>query len=202
MKLSPDQRDAVAELINMGVGRASASLNELLECAVELSVPSVLVVSPDEVSSCLGAEAEELLSTVQMAFRGGFSGKAELVFPPESAQHLVSAAVGEPMEADQDDAVWVGTMTEVGNILLNGVMGTISNLLTSPLDYSVPSYVEASLEELVKCESAGEPQSVLIARTRFSVAELSIEGDVVLVFETESFAAVLESLDSISTSLD
>lgn len=201
MNLTGEQTDAITELINIGVGRASAALNELLEFAVTLSVPSVRLLSGADVAQYLGTTEETPLAGVQMGFAGGFSGTAELVFPPKSARHLISVLVGEKLDVNQRDSLWVGTLTEVGNILLNGVMGAISNALDSPLEYDIPSYVEASLLDFVELGSPDD-ESTLVARTRFSVDELSVEGDVILVFETESFSTVLESLEALSDSLD
>ena len=201
MILTPEQTDAITELVNIGVGRASASLNELLDFAVTLSVPSVRLVRAIDVLKYLDADPDMPLAGVQMGFTGELAGTAELVFPPDSARHLVSILVGETMEVDQRDSVWIGTLTEVGNILLNGVMGAISNALGAPLLYDVPSYVEATVLDFVEMSSSKD-ESTLVARTRFTVEELSIEGDVMLVFEGPSFETVIRSLETLADRLD
>ena len=201
MNLTGEQTDAITELVNIGVGQASASLNELLDFAVTLSVPSVQLITDANAGQYLGSDPGALLAGVQMNFSGGCLGTAELVFPPESARHLVAVLVGEKLEVDQRDSVWVGTLTEVGNILLNGVMGTISNALEAPLEYDVPAYFEAAFRDLVEMGSSDD-DSTLVARTRFSVDELSVEGDVILVFEAQSFRAILDMLEEQADGLD
>ena len=204
MTMTCEQNDAVRELVNIGVGRASASLNELLECSVTLSVPRVTLVEPAQLHEYLGSEPNEVLAGVQMGFAGTFAGSAELVFPPRSAKQLISLLVGEEgaeSSVDERDALWIGTLTEVGNILLNGVLGAISNTLESPLTYDIPSYVEANLHDLV-CMGPSAAESALFAQTRFSVEELSVHGDVIILFESQSFREVLERLDGMWCGLD
>uniref|UniRef100_A0ACD5GZE0 Uncharacterized protein n=1 Tax=Desertifilum tharense IPPAS B-1220 TaxID=1781255 RepID=A0ACD5GZE0_9CYAN len=51
-----------------------------------------------------------------------------MIFPTESASTLVSLLTGEKPGTPDLEAVKIGTLLEVGNIVLNGVVGTVSNL--------------------------------------------------------------------------
>ncbi len=57
------------------------------------------------------------------------------------------AGDGEQLDMD---ALRAGTFCEVGNIVLNGVMGSISNMLNFDFDYSVPEYLETNSENFMK----------------------------------------------------
>ena len=80
--LSELERDALTELVNIGVSRAAASLRKMVGEQVLLSVPSVEVVSHATALTLIG-EREELddLVGVRQEFSGAFSGRALLIFP-------------------------------------------------------------------------------------------------------------------------
>jgi chemotaxis protein CheY-P-specific phosphatase CheC len=48
MKTSPEQLDALRELINIGIGRAAGVLNEMLSAHIQLYVPDVEILSAEE----------------------------------------------------------------------------------------------------------------------------------------------------------
>lgn len=198
MKPTLEQIDVLKELINIGVGRAAGMLNDMLQSRVYLQVPYVKIFSP----TTLQAEIEELgnekLSTVRLTFRGPFSGIASLVFPPDSAGKLVDILTGEEPGQTDLDSIRIGTLTEVGNIILNGVMGSIGNVLEKHINYSVPTYLENNIEQLLLAENVDMDTTILLAHTRFSIEQLQIEGDIILLFEVGSFDALLEAIDAIN----
>jgi chemotaxis protein CheC len=88
------------------------------------------------------------------------------------------------------DSILSGTLTEVGNILINSVVGTLSNVLSQPLHYSPPVYEEEPVMRLLAGQSRVEPLIVL-ARTSFKIRQMQVEGSLLLVFELQSFDNLL-----------
>lgn len=186
-------RDAIAELINIGVGRAAAELNDLLESAVLLSVPKVDFVDARTFTDRTGMELGDSVSCVSMRFMGEFSGRAALLFPPASAAALVGMLADEEEGPTELDALRSGTLSEVGNLILNGVMGSISNVMTTGLRYTVPGYQEVSPDRLLtSTESSAE---LLVVTTRFHARELDVEGTVMVLFQAGSLEALLLGID-------
>ena len=96
------------------------------------------------------------------------------------------------------DSLRSGTLSEVGNIVINGVMGSIGNVLHVRLTYGLPTYLEASLEHLFDPESAVSDPMVVVAHAHFTVEDLDIRGTILLVFEVRSFDALLAAVDAVS----
>lgn len=192
--LSADQLDAVTELINIGLGRAAASLNELVAAHVNLSVPTVRVLPAAEIDAPLGEIGDGVLSSVQLNFHGALNGSAMLVFPPASAAQLVAVMAGEDVAVENLDSIRAGTLNEVGNILINGVMGVISNILEQRLRFSLPRYMEERIRAILDFREIQGEDTVLLARTRFRIEEYEIEGNILLVFEVDSFEAFLQAI--------
>ncbi len=200
MKLSDDQLDALKELVNIGVGQAAGMLNEMIAFRIRLQVPEIKLLSPLELQQELKERvSQEQLATVQLDFSGSFSGSTQLVFPTESAATLVAVLTGEEPGSPDLDSLKIGTLTELGNIVINGVMGAISNVLTQPLHYEVPIYAEEDIDHLIPTAEDSSTAMVLLAKARFDVEELQVQGDIVLnFFGVDSFESLLRAIDEFS----
>ncbi len=197
MILTDEQQDILTELINIGVGRAAGMLNEMLQSHVDLQVPYIQIMSPSSIQEELGYLRPDRVSSVQLRFKGSFSGTASLVFPPDSAGKLVDVLTGEAFGGEDLDEIRVGTLTEVGNIVINGVMGSIGNILQEQIDYSVPTYLEGTVDHLFLSNDHAYDATILIAHTRFRIQEFQIEGNIILFFEVGSFDTLLAAIDVI-----
>ncbi|NCC25392.1 MAG: chemotaxis protein CheC [Deltaproteobacteria bacterium] len=199
ISVSDYQRDVLGELINIGVGRAAGVLNQMIDSHVELLVPEVVFF--DSIQDLLGKnifEPDETVSAIKLDFHGFFSGVAALVFPPSSACNLVQALVGHCPATDDMDSLRIGALQEIGNIVLNGVMGSMGNMLNRHINYSPPVYFEETFHDLVRSGLDQGERMVLFVRTHFRMEGREISGDILLFFKVETFAALLEAIDAMS----
>lgn len=196
--LEPYQMDILKEMINIGVGRAAGILNEMTKFRVLLQVPFIKVLSPSDLKKETEELGSHIVAAVRLGFKGPFSGRAALVFPPDSASKLVSVLTGEEPGTPELDSVRAGTLEEVGNIVLNGVMGSIANILKQHIKYSLPTYTEDTIDKLISLDIIDPPpNTILLVHIRFTIQQLHIEGDIILLFEVGSFSALLSLIDSI-----
>ncbi|MDP6442262.1 MAG: chemotaxis protein CheC [Pirellulaceae bacterium] len=195
MNYTIEQTDALVELVNIGMGRAGASLSDLIDDRIELRVPHVVLCSINELDD--NREFGELDTSIIQDFAGVTSGRAILAFPEPSARKLGQILAGleeTPAELDFD---LKDMLNEVGNIVLNGVLGTVGNMLDSCLEYTVPHFSGAeSIGGVVReyLHDEGGERSILVADARFSVASRNIAGSLVLLFDVGGIERVLESL--------
>ena len=70
MQLTTIQTDALTELINIGFGRAAASLSKLTGHRVELEVPQVTMCPVGELSRTLAPYIEGEIASVHQVFTG------------------------------------------------------------------------------------------------------------------------------------
>jgi chemotaxis protein CheC len=193
MTPSSMQLDILQELINIGVGRAAGMLNQLVNTHIQLQVPVLRVLTPAQLADLYAGRPSSVFSAVQLPFTGEFTGTSALIFPPESASTLVAVVLGK--EAMPNDAAMrCGTLQEVGNIVLNGVMGSIANILKEPLHYAPPDFIEANIADIVGRENG----MILVARTQFSMKDHLIEGEVLILFSLSSFDALLAAIDTLA----
>jgi len=158
----------------------------------------VKVLSFIELKSEMEKFGGNRIAAVDLRFKGKFSGSAQLVFPADTAGALVTTLVGEDPTDLDIDSIRAGTLCEIGNVVLNGVMGTIANLLELQFSFSVPGYIEETAENLFGTDIINPSNVIVFARTRFVVEELDIEGDIVLFLEVNALHELLEAIEHYS----
>ncbi len=198
MDMTPDQIDVLKELINIGVGRAASMLNQLIQARIYLQVPSIKIFPLSTAEEELKEFGKDRLSTVLIPFKGIFSGKAAMVFTAESASNLVSVLTDEEEGDPGLDSVRAATLSEVGNIVINGIMGSLGNIFKERIIYSFPRYAEDTIENLTNAGDFHNDAYILLARTHFKIKEYEVEGDIILLFEVDSFETLLSSIKTIS----
>ncbi len=192
-----EQLDALREIVNIGIGKAASIFNGMLESHVELEVPSIFMFDPENPGKELKDVNHNNLSSVQLDFHGPFSGSSALVFPSQSVEELVTALTGEEPGSEGFAEAVSGTLYEVGNILINAVVGSIANLLSAQIDFSPPSYKEGKFTELIKLKDSKEDLASMLIRANFKVQDPQICGNVFLVFEIGSFGDLLAAIDNL-----
>jgi len=199
MEIDAESLDAVRELINIGVGRAAGMLNEMTGCTIRLRVPMIQILTLSELAGAPHINAGSAQATVSLTFNGPLSGMSALVFPQDSAAALVMLLSGEPHESPELDALRIETLKEVGNIVINSVMGSIANLLAHHLTYSLPRYQEIPV--LLLARSANNPcfhDRIILADTRFTLEDHEIEGSILLILEVGSLETLLDATRGVS----
>jgi chemotaxis protein CheC len=200
MPMSEIQVDALMEMINIGMGRAALILSEMVDSHVSLKVPSLQVLTPDQACRGLDKIGQSRVAAVVLGYQGVLSGNAMLCFPPASAAKLANFLIGDTGDNPDLDALKRATLIEVGNIALNGVVGSISNLLQEYLQYTVPFYEEGEATQLLRSHLSCRAEVVVIAETSLEVKALDLRGDTVLLLEADSLAVILEAINKVVAS--
>jgi chemotaxis protein CheC len=135
------ERDALAELVNIGVSRAAVSLRKMVGKQVLLSVPSVQVMTQEAAAALIYQREDEHLVAIRQDFAGTFSGTAMLIFPEENSLGLVRAIVGGNADSAELARLKNEALAETGNIILGNCLGTIANMLQQSLNMSIPEVI-------------------------------------------------------------
>ena len=180
--------DQLQTLITLGIDQASQTLNSLTDCPIDFEVATVETMTARSLSLLLkGRFGNATICAAQLPFHGGLSGTAQLFFPTASGDLLTTALTGEENDSDDFTDLKKEALTEVGNIVLNSVMGTMSNRLSKHLAFSVPNYAEDKIEQLTRSLVDSPTSSILLAQTQFHIPDLNIQGDILLFFKMSLF---------------
>jgi chemotaxis protein CheC len=196
MEIDKGSLDAITEIINIGVGRSASLLNQMTDSNIRLQVPKIFVIRFKELSDTnRNLFGGEVLSTVLLEFKGNFSGMTAILFPPESAASLVMLISGEDETGPGMDAIREETLKEVGNIIINSVMGSISNVLSQHLTFSLPVYYEGKLSAIATTRNTIDDDDwVIVAHTHFLIESKNIEGKILMLLEVGSLDYLVESI--------
>ena len=66
----------------------------------------------------------------------------------------------------------IGTLTTIGNIVINNVMGSISNVLRQYMNYALPVYLEDTVENILLTNNVSNLTinlTMLLAQARFDL---------------------------------
>lgn len=181
-------KDTIKELVNIGIGKGADVLNQMLNTHINLSVPEIKIMNNDKLKNYINEKYGINFSYVTLPFSGNISGKTKLIFPIESAKRLTKIFGDNEFDEDLDNSqIRAGILSEIGNIVINAVIGTLSNELSLTLNYTVPSYFEASSEMLVNRAIEFFSDEIILCQTNFNIEQLNIQGELILFFELGVF---------------
>jgi len=185
------EHDALTELVNIGVSRAAASLRNMVGEQVTLSVPSVDVVTREAAATLIGERESDELVAVRQDFNGAFSGRAMLIFPQTNSMALVRAVTGEGFSDDEAQALEQEALAETGNVVLNGCLATMANMLRRPLSMSLPQVVRGDGKTFFEL---GHPSAdagvVLFLYINFTISGRDIRGYIAMLMDLPSIEAL------------
>lgn len=197
MQLTAAQHDALVELLNIGFGRAGASLSSLTGHRVLLEVPQVAIHPIDQLNATLGEFMTGDVASVHQEFGGPVGGDAMLILDPVAASTLKELLTNEPALPLALDASAREVLTEVGNILLNACLGTFGNLLKVPISFSVPAIDVASIRAVVDrlLGPADSFRYALVVTAGFRLRDAEVTGYVVIVLTVQSLTRLLVAVE-------
>jgi chemotaxis protein CheC len=192
--LNPLQIEILKEVINIGVGKSAELLNTMVQSHIKLDVPEVKIVEFNEYSDFVNYFEEENYAVITLPFNGDLNGFSKLILSSDHAAKMVNAFIGKSGTNLDMDSLRVDILSEIGNVIINAVMGTLSNMLSIHLDYIVPIYEQGSRniiipEEMIKNESA-----ILFAKTHFKIEEFEARGNFAIFFKVKSFNSLIEKI--------
>jgi chemotaxis protein CheC len=183
--------DALTEMVNIGVNRAAGSLREMVGEQVHLSVPKVDLVSRDSAVTTLGANGVTNLVGVHQVFEGDITGRALLIFPDTKSLELVRAVTGGNLPLEEIIELEQEALAEIGNIILNGCLATVANMLQRSLKMSLPEILRGAPDRffnLAPPPDAGDV--VMFLYIDFALRSRDIQGYIAMLMDMPSLTAL------------
>jgi len=185
------ERDALTELVNIGVSRAAANLRKMVGEHVLLSVPSVEVVTREGATTLIRERESGDLIAVRQDFEGVFSGRALLIFPQSNSMALVHAVTGGALSAQDAADMEQEALAETGNVVLNSCLATMANMLQRPLTMSLPEVIRGDGSMLFSlAPDAADGGVVLFLYINFAINDRDIRGYIAMLMDLPSLQAL------------
>lgn len=198
MELNALQRDAITELINIGFGRAAASLSRLTGYRVLLDVPSVAIHPMERLQEALANMMTGEIATVHQVFTGPVAGDAFLALDESAAALLKELLTSEPALPLRIDASTQEVVTEIGNVLLNACLGTFGNLLKVHVSFSVPRLSVDTLGQVLESVTVDrhELRYALVVHAGLRLRSDTVRSYLIIVLSVSSLDRFVEAIDT------
>ncbi|MEO5339830.1 MAG: hypothetical protein H7837_04835 [Magnetococcus sp. MYC-9] len=147
------EEDALKEFFNMGLGMAAASLSQMVNNEVLLSLPQLRVVPYEEASLMLAPNRDEKLVAIRQIFKGELSGTALLIFPGAESLELVRTLLNEQMPLEVLMELEQETLLDVGNVVLNAFLESFTQMMSCQFEFEAAEYVKGSSRFLLAISS-------------------------------------------------
>jgi chemotaxis protein CheC len=190
IQFSELEADALAEAFNLSLGEAAATFSTMVHEEIELSVPTVEVVSHSDfiklVESMQNKGPNLRLASISQEFESdaGFDTRTFLLFPEQGSLEIVRRMLGDDTPIEQITELEQDALAEIGNVIINSCMSSLANLLGARLEGSLPA-VEASSSKDLLADRA--PDAVmLVARISMTMSAYDISGLVLFVMDVPS----------------
>jgi len=194
-----DRLELLQEMINIGFGRSSAAIAELLNVFVTLNVPKVCELTINGMSEYLVEQigASEKINLVKQIFRGDFFGETILVFPDKSASMLTNLLINLGDESLLNNEYKLEeSLIEFGNIFIGACMGKIAELLNTTLSYNLPQVIlKNSPINKLNIQNLSQNEKILVIKNALIVEEKQINVYLFIIINGDSLKWLYKTLD-------
>ncbi len=194
MLLTDDQKEALQEIANIGMGQAGASIAQVLDHFVRLSIPRILFLRHDDMAASLrSAVGEDQVSAVRQAFHSSMRGEAIVVFGEQRCNDLADLM---GYEQDLDRSAELELLLDITNILVGACLGGIAEQLREKMSFSPPSLM-ADRVAIEKLLSGGEVSwhNALLVEVNFSLEQRNFACHLLILMTENEIKSLATALD-------
>lgn len=195
------QNDFLKEVLNIGLGRASAALGEMTGSRIDMAVPTVTVCDPDKLSSHISIAGNDDVFTVTQSFSGILSGDVVLVMTGFSGRVLTNRLCADMASSSDLDCNVEEVVTEVGNIIINSFIGSWAPMFADQFEFGVPSFQLSPLSSVMNRYGASAPFArkdvkAVYAQAHMDVPDFTIAASLIVMFRQDSLERLVGSVSS------
>ncbi len=170
---------ALSEIGNIGSGHAVTALSTMLAQPVNMSIPSVSIVSNNEVYESLGRSDFNMVR-IELALSGEMTGSIMLLMPDRVACVLAGTLIGSELDdISQIDELGFSALMELSNIMCASFVNAIVDMTGMNIDISPPTLTTDKLRSIMSQPSGFLPSTNDMTGERFSLYiknELELSG--------------------------
>jgi chemotaxis protein CheC len=191
------RRDALAEFVNIGMGQAGDSLARLFDTFIQLSIPRIELVRPDDVTAAIATLVGSAgpIVAVRQAFASRIRGEALAVYAAGGCDALADLVKYPDVTSDE-------LLLEVSNVLIGACVGGLANQFALDLSFSPPSILgqHATITELLDVEFLPW-ETALVAEVNFRVEDRAFHCHLFTFWPDESISVLLSAVDTLLAAL-
>ena len=197
LRLTPEQMDVLAEMLNIGIGRSASALSDMVNQEVYLSAPQLEFVPRKEIITHFDSRGgDHGPAILEQSFSGPFSGKSLMIFSNDQATELVRTILPATDTKDPGtiDLLEHDALTEVGNLILTHSISGIADLCKTEIGVSLVTCHHGDLDALL---GRTDDDLLLLLRVNFSLATTRVRGDLVFILDVAKMSVIIDSINAL-----
>lgn len=193
LELTPMQIDALKEVSNIGAGNAATALSQLINSKIDMTVPSVNIISTNKLLTDINSEKSVVGVIVRVV--GDTPGNILVIFEKETADEFIKTLTQSNVDITSE--MGSSVLCEIGNIISGTYMNAIAQFTNLFLAPSVPAVcydMYGAILSTTFVESEQYDDYVLDIETVFLKDNNSINGNFYYIPRPGSLEKILNSL--------
>lgn len=197
LQLSPEQKDILKEVSNIGAGSGATALAQLLRRKITMSVPGVRVMPLDEVVNVTGGADHKVVGIFQRV-EGPAPCNILFILSLDSAMHLVDMLLNRSLGTTRlIDKLNKSALEEMGNIVSGSFLNALNEFTGLKFVPSVPSIsmdMAGAMLNSVLYHYGHVGDHALVIDTEFAEQDRQLEGNFLLFPDPGSLTKILSAL--------
>lgn len=194
-----EAEDILKELFNISVGKSASILSEIINKKILLDVPKLKILDLNdetiEIDDVIPPVANGTIMVSSISFNDEMEGKASLIFPADKMRIFINLCLNK----NDDNKIYDMNFTdidfdvikEIGNIILNSVIGEVGNYLKIKLSYILPEVKIFDISDFKKNIKNKEYYYVLVLYITFQIDDSEIVGAIIINLTLNSLSKLL-----------
>lgn len=188
--------NTLGEIIKNGTERAAQGLSDVIGESVQPSVPTVELVKLNDAGISSLRLNSEKFGIITQEFVGAVDAEIMLIFAEENVLHIVRNMM---MASDTDieviREVENEAMCELGNIMINACLASITDALKISMESTLPRYSVRSGEEIVTHIKTENKEFLLTSHVDFSIKGTPMEGKLFVLLNSSAIDNVIDEIN-------
>ena len=196
-----EQRDALQEVVNIGMGTAGATLGSVLESLVGLSIPKIDLVRLEQLADLPSAVGwtDDDACVIRQAFYDHLDGEVIVLFGRQGQAHL-SKKLGYGDETDE--ATDQELLLDFTNVFVGACMNGIGRQLGLDLSFSPPSILSITSPISTTLQNLDvSVDTLLLINVDFVLHECSFRSRLVILLPHHSTLVLKQAVERFVESL-
>ena len=197
--LTEDQRDALQEIANIGMGQAGSLIGKIWGEFVNLSIPRIAHLDRRSIPAALTRlVGNETVNAVRQAFHGAIRGEVITVFSGGRGDELRDLMGYEETDSVEEQEL----LLDVANILVGACLGGIAETLEVEIGFSAPSMMgfDVSPAHLILPDELNSGRALFL-EVRFTLEKKSLASHLVVLMPEDEFLVLGQALDRFLASI-
>lgn len=201
--------DILKEMFNISVGKSAKILSEIINKKIRLDVPRIKFLdskNKDELNSSFSNIPDGTLMLSSISFSQRLNGEAKLIFPANKMKTFINLCLNEENKGAENiefTDMDFDIIREVGNIILNSIVGEMGNFLDINLNYTLPEVKVFDKEDFKRDIGSKEYFYMLMLYITFIICDTEIEGAIIINLKTKnSYEQLMEILKKMEDDLN